>query len=100
MIHYYAPNYDRLHIGWDLGIIRHLLSGYQHNADNCFLQSNGGAKPKWRKLSLSDLSGPLVLLIGGLTISLLAFLVEVLCLNATRFKVLRANKDRFIMTSF
>jgi len=73
-----------------------LLSGYQHNADKCFLQSKGAVKPKWRKLSLSDLSAPLVLLICGLAISLLVFLFEVLCSHVKRFEANRANKLRTI----
>ncbi len=92
---------NRLHIGWDSGIIRHLLSGYQHKADKCLLQDKGSDKPKWRKLSLSDLSGPLVLLVGGLAVSLLVFLVEVLCSHVKRFEANRAiTKIRITASSF
>jgi len=79
-------NYNRIQVGWESGIFHHLIQIHQKKTEKCLLQNYQATKPNLRKLSLVDLAGPFVVLGLGFSLSLFAFLVELLCRHGKELK--------------
>ena len=65
-----------MQIGWESGIFDYWFKKYEPKIDKCLLDSYKDAAPKLKALSLVDMSGPFIILLLGLSLSLVVFLVE------------------------
>ncbi len=68
----------RMQIGWESGLYRYWAKKYLPKIHKCLMDHYQEDSPKVRKLCLHDLSSPLVLLLLGVSLSLLVFLLEII----------------------
>lgn len=74
----------RLQAWWDVGLATYSIKAYERQAERCLIDSNIAATAQQRKLSLRDLSSAFVILVMGLSLSILVFLIERIVANRTR----------------
>lgn len=65
-----------MHIGWESGLYLYWVISNMPKYDKCLIENYQDSSPKVKKLSFSNLSSPFLILLLGLSLSLLVFLCE------------------------